>query len=55
MSKAEEIAVRRGDIGIWLCSATFQAPEFYEGLGYTRFGKLDDFPKGYSTFIIASA
>lgn len=49
MQKAEEIAVARGCAGIWLHTGTFQAPGFYEKLGYRPFGELADFPKGYKT------
>ena len=47
MRKAEEIAVKRGCIGIKLDTFTFQAPGFYEKLGYRIFGKLADHPKGH--------
>ena len=31
-----------------LDSFSFQAPAFYEKLGYTEFGRLDDYPRGHS-------
>jgi GNAT superfamily N-acetyltransferase len=45
--QAEEVATKRGCVGIWLDTFTFQAPTFYEKLGYQTMGKLADFPKGH--------
>jgi ribosomal protein S18 acetylase RimI-like enzyme len=47
IKKAEEIAAERNCVGVWLCTATFQAPGFYEKMGYQLFGKLPDYPKGH--------
>jgi GNAT superfamily N-acetyltransferase len=47
MKKAEEIAVERSCVGIWLYTGSFQAPGFYEKLGYQPFGKLPDWPRGH--------
>ena len=47
MKKAEEIAAKHGCIGIKLDTFTFQAPGFYERLGYRAFGRLMDHPKGH--------
>jgi GNAT superfamily N-acetyltransferase len=46
---AESAAIQRGDIGVWLSTGNFQAPEFYERMGYTRFGTHDDYPRGHQT------
>jgi GNAT superfamily N-acetyltransferase len=46
MHRAEAVASERGCIGVWLDSFSFQAPGFYEKLGYEKFGTLDDFPRG---------
>ena len=35
--------MRRGCIGVWLVSASFQAPDFYKRLGYDEFGALETF------------
>ncbi len=32
--------------GFWLDTFAFQAPGFYEKLGYEIFGTLDQFPRG---------
>ena len=50
MKKAEEIARQRGCTGLWLYTSTFQAPGFYEKLGYRPFGKLPDYPRGHDNF-----
>jgi GNAT superfamily N-acetyltransferase len=44
---AEEIATKRGCVGIRLDTFTFQAPGFYEKLGYRTFGKLIGHPEGH--------
>ncbi|PQO45202.1 GNAT family N-acetyltransferase [Blastopirellula marina] len=46
MLEAERIAVERGCRGAWIDTFSFQAPQFYESLGYEPFGKLDDYPEG---------
>jgi GNAT superfamily N-acetyltransferase len=46
MRRVEEEARRRGCRGIWLDTFTFQAPGFYQKLGFREFGRLDDFPPG---------
>lgn len=46
MRKAEIEARKRGAEVIYLNTFSFQAPIFYEGLGYTKFGELADTPKG---------
>jgi GNAT superfamily N-acetyltransferase len=46
MEKAEHAAIERGCVGIWLDSFSFQAPKFYERLGYAVFGTLQNSPRG---------
>jgi len=46
MREAERVAAARGCVGAWLTTFTFQAGGFYEGLGYTVFGRLEDSPPG---------
>ena len=50
MAAAEREALRRGCIGVWLVSYSFQAPGFYRRLGYREFGTLD-FPNGHRSFL----
>jgi ribosomal protein S18 acetylase RimI-like enzyme len=47
MKMAEKEAKRRKCRNIWLDTFGFQAPEFYQKLGYRKFGELKDYPKGY--------
>jgi GNAT superfamily N-acetyltransferase len=55
MTDAETEAHRRGCIGVWLDTYSFQARSFYERLGYRVFGALDDFPPGHSRFFLHKA
>ena len=48
--QAEAIARERGHIGIWL--NTFEAPGFYQKLGYEVFGVLPDHPGGRRRFFL---
>jgi tetratricopeptide (TPR) repeat protein len=48
MATAETEARKRGCIGAHVTSFSFQATPFYEKLGYTWFGQLDDYPPGHS-------
>ncbi|BAN48198.1 N-acetyltransferase [Metapseudomonas resinovorans] len=50
MKMAEDLAREKGCVGIWLDTFDFQAPGFYQKLGYTEFGHLDDFPPGHKRF-----
>ena len=50
MRKAEEIAVKRGCFAIRLETSGFQAPGFYEKLGYSAYGKLERHPDGHTHF-----
>jgi predicted GNAT family acetyltransferase len=48
MATAETEARKRGCIGAHVTSFSFQATPFYEKLGYTWFGQLDDYPPGHN-------
>lgn len=47
IAEAEAVARRKACIGVRLDTFTFQAPGFYEKLGYTAFGALEDHPRGH--------
>jgi GNAT superfamily N-acetyltransferase len=44
--KAEQIARERGCVGAWVDTFSFQSRPFYERLGYSLFGQIDDHPVG---------
>lgn len=46
MARAEAWARDRGLVGLWLDTFAFQARPFYEKLGFTVFGEIDDHPRG---------
>ena len=50
MKAAEAEARRRNCRAVWLDTFSFQAPGFYEKLGYRRFGELKDYPRGHRRF-----
>jgi GNAT superfamily N-acetyltransferase len=50
--QAEDEAARRGCLGVWLDTYSFQARGFYEKLGYRLFGTLDDAPPGHQRFYL---
>ena len=52
MEEAEKIAREAGCTGIWLDTYEFQARGFYEKLGYTLFGTLEDYPAGQRRFFL---
>jgi len=47
MEVAEAEARRRGARNVYVDTFSFQAPGFYEKMGYREFGRLDDFPAGH--------
>lgn len=47
MAQVEEEARRRGCVGVFLYTYSFQAPDFYHRLGYQPMGVLDDCPPGH--------
>jgi GNAT superfamily N-acetyltransferase len=50
MNAAEQHARGMKLTGIYLWTETWQAPVFYQKLGYTQFVEFKDFPPGYSRF-----
>jgi GNAT superfamily N-acetyltransferase len=50
LKRAEAIATDAGCHSVWLDS--FQARDFYLGLGYEVFGKLDDYPPGQTRYFL---
>ena len=48
LAAAEQEAVRRGCDRVLLMTHSFQAPAFYEKLGYARRASIDDYPKGHA-------
>ena len=53
MARAEEVAAERGCIGIWLDTFSFQARGFYEKLGYSLAGTIEDHPIGGARYFLA--
>ncbi|RWB58751.1 GNAT family N-acetyltransferase [Mesorhizobium sp. M2A.F.Ca.ET.039.01.1.1] len=47
---AENMALQRGCVGVWLDTYQFQAPGFYESLGYENFGYLPNYPRGFGRY-----
>jgi GNAT superfamily N-acetyltransferase len=47
MDMAEAEAKSRGLTGIWLDTWTFQAPGFYEKLGFAECGRIPNYPQGH--------
>jgi len=50
VSAAESAARARAATGIWLDTFSFQAPGFYERLGFTRIATLPDSPSGAARY-----
>lgn len=42
LATAERVAVQRGCRGVWLDTRSFQAPGFYQHMGYRMFATLDE-------------
>ncbi|MEH2304137.1 GNAT family N-acetyltransferase [Nostoc sp.] len=49
---AEQEAVNRGCLNVYVFTYSFQAPEFYQHLGYQVFGELEDFPPGHRRYFL---
>ncbi|TDR72022.1 GNAT family N-acetyltransferase [Paludibacterium purpuratum] len=52
LAMAEREAIARGCHSAWLDTFEFQAKGFYQQLGYTVFGELPDYPRGFSRFFL---
>ncbi|ASJ41083.1 GNAT family N-acetyltransferase [Vibrio vulnificus] len=48
MAQAEEYAKQHSLSGLWLWTQSWQAPQFYQSLGFEEFTRFDDFPAGHS-------
>ena len=51
MRAAEDEAIRRGCRQMVLLTYSFQAPVFYEGLGFKRVGTIPNRPKGHEQYV----
>ena len=51
IATAEQVARNRGCVGIRLDTYSFQAPAFYERLGYQLLGKLRNYPPGHEDHV----
>ncbi|KJZ67577.1 GNAT family N-acetyltransferase [Pseudomonas fluorescens] len=50
MHMAEDLAREKGCVGVWLDTFDFQAPGFYQKLGYSELGQIADYPPGHKRF-----
>jgi GNAT superfamily N-acetyltransferase len=55
MVQIEDEARRRGAVGAYLDTFSFQAPEFYLRRGYELFGQLVEFPPGHQRMFLRKA
>lgn len=52
IAMAEDEARRRGCIGAWLDTYSFQARGFYERLGYSVLGEIENYPPGHTRYFM---
>lgn len=52
MKMAEDLAREKGCVGIWLDTFDFQAPAFYQKLGFSEVGQIADYPPGHRRFFL---
>ena len=55
LTLAEEEAMQRGCHSVWLDTFSFQARGFYEKVGYTVFGRLEDYPRGHQRYFLTKS
>lgn len=53
MSQAESLARDNGCLGVWLDTFAFQSRGFYERIGYSVFGVIDDHPLGSARYFLS--
>lgn len=53
IDRAEQVARRRGCVGIWLDTFSFQARGFYERLGFELSGTIEDHPVGGARYFLS--
>ncbi|MGL4551891.1 MAG: GNAT family N-acetyltransferase [Gemmataceae bacterium] len=53
VAEAERAAGAAGCRRAWVDTFSFQAPGFYERLGYREFGRLPDYPEGQTRIFLA--
>jgi ribosomal protein S18 acetylase RimI-like enzyme len=53
IGEAERIGREAGVMGLYLDTATFQAPGFYQKMGFTEVGRIKDRPPGHTTIWFA--
>ncbi|BAZ14529.1 GCN5-related N-acetyltransferase [Calothrix sp. NIES-4071] len=53
LQMAEDEARSRGVKQVYLNTFTFQAPDFYQNLGYRVFGELPNFPPGHKCYFLS--
>ena len=52
VTSAEQKAIKKDIKRARLCTFDFQALPFYQKLGYTIYGKLEDFPEGHTVYYL---
>ena len=52
MNLIEELGIKAGCTDAYLNTFSFQAPAFYQKLGYTIFAQLENFPAGHSRMFL---
>jgi GNAT superfamily N-acetyltransferase len=55
LQRAEQEAAERGCAQIVLGTHSFQAPEFYQRLGFRIAGVYDDYPLGHKQYFLCKA